>query len=156
MSRDHYIRDQEKISMAPAERWNANSWSVTIFSDIKRECSNTFIILSVRRTARGSTVCWLNLHRAKTCCRHLLLQRGRGKKKRMTDRSVPKQAKVALLVTEFYSSTFSFIILWEFLIFYQIFLSPQVKWCAIITYKHGIYELPQELPNDFRLRILVN
>ena len=32
--------------------------------------------------------------------------------------------------------------------FYQIFLSPQVKRCAIITYKYGIYELPHELPND--------
>ena len=40
--------------------------------------------------------------------------------------------------------------------FYQIFLSPQVKRCAIITYKHGIYELPHELPNDLRLRILEN
>ena len=29
--------------------------------------------------------------------------------------------------------------------FYQIFLSLQVKWCAIITYKHGIYELPHEI-----------
>ena len=28
--------------------------------------------------------------------------------------------------------------------------------CAIITYKHGIYELPHELPNDLRLRILGN
>ena len=37
--------------------------------------------------------------------------------------------------------------------FYQIFLSPQVKRWAIITYKHGIYELPHELPNDLRLRI---
>ena len=36
--------------------------------------------------------------------------------------------------------------------FYQIFFSPQVKWCAIITYKHGIYELP----NGLRLRILGN
>ena len=39
--------------------------------------------------------------------------------------------------------------------FYQIFLSPQVKRCAIITYKNGIYELPHELPhelpNDLRL-----
>ena len=26
--------------------------------------------------------------------------------------------------------------------FYQIFLSPQGKWCAIIAYKHGLYELP--------------
>ena len=36
--------------------------------------------------------------------------------------------------------------------FYQIFFSPQVKRCAIITYKYGIYELPHELPNDLRLR----
>ena len=36
--------------------------------------------------------------------------------------------------------------------FYQIFLSPQVKRWAIITYKHGIYELPHELPNYLRLR----
>ena len=35
--------------------------------------------------------------------------------------------------------------------FYQIFLSPQVKRCAIISYKNGIYELPHELPNDLRL-----
>ena len=27
--------------------------------------------------------------------------------------------------------------------FYQIFLSPQVKRCAIITYKHGMYRLSQ-------------
>ena len=38
--------------------------------------------------------------------------------------------------------------------FYQIFLSPQVKRWAIITYKHGIYEFPHELPNDLRLRKL--
>ena len=40
--------------------------------------------------------------------------------------------------------------------FNQIFLSPQVKLWAIITYKHGIFQLPQELPNDVRLRILGN
>ena len=34
--------------------------------------------------------------------------------------------------------------------FYQIFLSPQVKRRTIITYKHGIYELPGELLNDLR------
>ena len=34
--------------------------------------------------------------------------------------------------------------------------SPQVKRWAIITYKHGIYELPHELPNDLRLNILGN
>ena len=36
--------------------------------------------------------------------------------------------------------------------FYQIFLSPQVNRCAIITYKHGIYELTHELPKDLRLK----
>ena len=36
--------------------------------------------------------------------------------------------------------------------FYQIFLSPQVKRWVIITYKHGIYELPHVLPNDLRLK----
>ena len=40
--------------------------------------------------------------------------------------------------------------------FYQIFLSPQVKRWAIITYKHGIYEFLHELLNDVRLRILEN
>ena len=32
--------------------------------------------------------------------------------------------------------------------FYKIFLSPQVKRWAIITYEHGIYEVPHELPNN--------
>ena len=40
--------------------------------------------------------------------------------------------------------------------FYQIFLSTQAKRYAIITYKHGIYELPHQLPNDFRLKIIGN
>ena len=35
--------------------------------------------------------------------------------------------------------------------FYQFFLSPKVKQFAIITYKNGIYELPQELPKVLRL-----
>ena len=30
------------------------------------------------------------------------------------------------------------------MMFYQAFLSPQVKRCAITTYKHGIYKLPHE------------
>ena len=34
--------------------------------------------------------------------------------------------------------------------FYQIFFSPQVKRCVIITYKHGMYELPHESLNDLR------
>ena len=32
---------------------------------------------------------------------------------------------------------------WDFLMFYQSLFSPQKKRCSIITYKHGIYELPQ-------------
>ena len=39
---------------------------------------------------------------------------------------------------------------------YQIFLSPQVKRSAIISDKHGIYELPHGLLNDLRRRILEN
>ena len=38
--------------------------------------------------------------------------------------------------------------------FYQIFLSPRVKRWAIITYRHGIYEVPHESPNDLRLKDL--
>ena len=48
-------------------------------------------------------------------------------------------------------STIILIIFWDFLMFYQIFLSPPVKRCVITTYKQGIYELPHELPNDLRL-----
>ena len=44
------------------------------------------------------------------------------------------------------------IILWDVLMFYQIFLSPYVKWSAIISNKQGVYELP----NDLRLRALGN
>ena len=32
------------------------------------------------------------------------------------------------------------------LMFYQIFLSPQVERSAIISNKQGVYELPHELP----------
>ena len=38
----------------------------------------------------------------------------------------------------------------------QIFLSPQMKRRLIISNKYGIYELPPELPNDLKLRILGN
>ena len=48
------------------------------------------------------------------------------------------------------------IILWEFLMFYQIFVSPQVKQNAIISNKQGVYQLPHELPHELRLRILRN
>ena len=40
--------------------------------------------------------------------------------------------------------------------FYPIFFSPQLKRCAIIAYKHGIYKLPHELLNDLGLKILGN
>ena len=52
--------------------------------------------------------------------------------------------------------TIIFIIFRELLVFYQVFLSAQVKQCASITYKHGINELSHELLNDLRLRILGN
>ena len=48
------------------------------------------------------------------------------------------------------------IILWDFLMFYQIFRPPQVKRSPIINNKKGVYELPHELPNDLILRILGN
>ena len=40
--------------------------------------------------------------------------------------------------------------------FYQILFSPQAKRSAVISNKHGIFELPQELLNDLRLGILEN
>ena len=48
-------------------------------------------------------------------------------------------------------STIIFITFWDFLMSYQVFFSAHVKRYAIITYKHGIYELPHELPNNRRL-----
>ena len=39
--------------------------------------------------------------------------------------------------------------------FYQILFSPQVKRWAIITYKHGINELPDKLSSVLGFRILV-
>ena len=42
----------------------------------------------------------------------------------------------------------------NFSMFDRIFFSPQMKRWAIIIYKHGIYELPHELPNALRLKIL--
>ena len=40
--------------------------------------------------------------------------------------------------------------------FQQIFISLQVKRSVMISYKHCIYELPDELSNDLKLRILGN
>ena len=50
--------------------------------------------------------------------------------------------------------TISVTIFWDFSMFYQIFLSQQVNRWAIITYKHGIYELPREVSSGLELRIL--
>ena len=50
--------------------------------------------------------------------------------------------------------TITFIIFWDFLMFYQIFLSPQVKRSAVITYKNGLFELPRQLLNDLRFKRL--
>ena len=44
----------------------------------------------------------------------------------------------------------------DFLILCQIFFSPQVKRSVIVSNRHGIYELPRELPNDLTFRILGN
>ena len=38
----------------------------------------------------------------------------------------------------------------------QIFLPPQEKRRVIISYKHDVYELSHELPNELALTILVN
>ena len=38
--------------------------------------------------------------------------------------------------------------------FFQIFISPQVKRCAIITYTDGITELAHKCANNLRLRYL--
>ena len=50
-----------------------------------------------------------------------------------------------------FNPTIIFIIFRDSSMLYQIFHSPQAKWCAIITYKHGIYELSHELSKYLRL-----
>ena len=40
--------------------------------------------------------------------------------------------------------------------FYQILLSPRVERGAVISNKHGIYELSHKLPNNLRLKIRWN
>ena len=43
-------------------------------------------------------------------------------------------------------------ILWDFLMFYHFFFSPQVKRSAVTINKQGVYKLPHELPNNLRLK----
>ena len=40
--------------------------------------------------------------------------------------------------------------------FYQTLIPPQVNRWEIITYKHGIFDLPHELLNDLKLNNVVN
>ena len=49
-------------------------------------------------------------------------------------------------------ATILVVIFCDFLMFYQIFLSPQVKRLVIISNKHCKYEYPRQLQNDLRLR----
>ena len=48
------------------------------------------------------------------------------------------------------------IIPWHLLMLYEIFLWLEVKRCRVVTYKNGIYEVPQELLNDLRIRNWAN
>ena len=41
-----------------------------------------------------------------------------------------------------------------FLVFYQTFLLPQAKWSDITGNKNDKYNLPHELPNNLKFRIL--
>ena len=49
------------------------------------------------------------------------------------------------------ASCIIFIIFRHFLMFYQRFFSPQVKRCAIITYKYGIYKFASRIAERFRV-----
>ena len=48
------------------------------------------------------------------------------------------------------------ILFWDYLIFYQNVLLPQVKQGMNISRKNGIYQLPSTLPKDSRLRFSGN
>ena len=52
--------------------------------------------------------------------------------------------------------TIIFIIIRDSLILFKIFLSPQVRPCAIITHKHSLNESSHYLSNDLRPGILEN
>ena len=60
-------------------------------------------------------------------------------------------------VAEFFRTPTTMVIIFgNFLMFDQIFYSPQVKRSVIISNKHGMHVLPYKLPNSLRLRILRN
>ena len=54
------------------------------------------------------------------------------------------------IIMQVSSATMIFIIFWDFLMFtkFSFYHKIYYYWCAIIIYKHGIYEFPDELPND--------
>ena len=52
--------------------------------------------------------------------------------------------------------TILFIIIWDFLTVEQTFLTPQMKRSMIISNRHCIYKLPNNLKKDIRMRILGN
>ena len=56
----------------------------------------------------------------------------------------------------FCASTIMVIISEDYSMFYQIFLSPQVKRNVIISNKYDMYELPHELSNELTLTIFIN
>ena len=78
------------------------------------------------------------------------LLRSRGKTKLLSHKFTNKQLQYTYCTISY--DHFNNIL--RLLIFYQIFLPPQGKRSAIISNKHGIYKLPQELSNDITLRIL--
>ena len=63
---------------------------------------------------------------------------------------------VVNITDEFTKPTIMVIKFRDILLFEQIFLSPQVKRSVVISNKHDMYELPHELLNNIRLRILGN
>ena len=58
--------------------------------------------------------------------------------------SLPDRVKIVNIYSHFHDILRLFDVL-------PIFFSPQVKRCEIVSYKHGIYELLHELPNDLDL-----
>ena len=74
----------------------------------------------------------------------------------MSTRSIIFNVSIIIRASGLCMTATIFKISWDSLMFYQILLSPEVKRCAIITYKHGIYESPHALPKYLRLRILGN
>ena len=45
---------------------------------------------------------------------------------------------------------------WDFLIFHQFFILPQVKWSVFIGNKNDIYKMSYKLQSNLRFRILGN